>query len=326
MNYNDAGVSILNADRLIDRIKWLSNKQQVVSGIGGFCSLYDMVGTNKLIAATTDGIGTKILLADRYKSILDRTYLSNLGQDLVAMNVNDLITCGADPAFFLDYYATGSLQVDDAAAFINGINEACEISGCVLIGGETSEMPGMLDGSKFDAAGFCVGFVDKNKVIHKGLVKEGDLVYGLMSSGPHSNGFSLIRKIYENYTLTESSVLDSLLRPTKLYTGAIRRLLITSFDDIHGMAHITGGGIIDNIRRVIPNGLEAIIDWSSWKRPSIFSHIQEIGRVEEDEMRKVFNCGIGFVIIGTPAIENELNNINEDFTIIGEIRKEKDYE
>ncbi len=305
LNYRDAGVDIDAGNALVERIKPAvksTNREGVVTGIGGFGGLFQL-DTQRykqpILVSGTDGVGTKLLLARQ----LDRH--DTIGIDLVAMCVNDILTCGAEPLFFLDYYATGKLKIDNAQAVIEGIAEGCRQSGCALIGGETAEMPGMYGEEEYDLAGFTVGVVDRPKLIDGSRIEAGHVVLGLSSSGPHSNGYSLIRKVLEisgddpSMPMAESTLGDALIAPTRIYVKSILPLLENH--QLDGLAHITGGGISENIVRVIPEQLGLEIDLSSWQLPPVFEWLQSRGKISEQEMLRTFNCGIGMVIIATAA-------------------------
>jgi phosphoribosylformylglycinamidine cyclo-ligase len=273
---------------------------------------------NPILVACTDGVGTKVALAQ------EAGQLDGIGQDLVAMCVNDLIVCGAKPLFFLDYFASSKLEVSEAAKVIKSIANACKDSGCALLGGETAEMPGHYVGKNFDLAGFSVGCVEENKVIDNTNIKENDVLIGIESSGPHSNGFSLIRKIIKDSNLNKEeyrSMVELALKPTHLYPNLIMKL-VSNFD-IHGMAHITGGGLTENIPRSIPENLSASIDTSSWVMPEIFKWLQANGSLEDEDMFRIFNCGIGMVLIvkedDSIEILEEIKNHNFKCFSIGKL-------
>jgi phosphoribosylformylglycinamidine cyclo-ligase len=273
---------------------------------------------NPILVACTDGVGTKVALAQ------EAGQLDGIGQDLVAMCVNDLIVCGAKPLFFLDYFASSKLEVSEAAKVIKSIANACKDSGCALLGGETAEMPGHYVGKNFDLAGFSVGCVEENKVIDNTNIKENDVLIGIESSGPHSNGFSLIRKIIKDSNLNKEeyrSMVELALKPTHLYPNLIMKL-VSNFD-IHGMAHITGGGLTENIPRSIPENLSASIDTGSWVMPEIFKWLQANGSLEDEDMFRIFNCGIGMVLIvkedDSIEILKEIKNHNFKCFSIGKL-------
>ncbi len=303
LSYKDAGVDIDAGNALVERIKGVSKRTrrpEVIGGLGGFGALCRIPAGYRepVLVSGTDGVGTKLRLA------IDLKKHDTVGIDLVAMCANDLIVQGAEPLFFLDYYATGKLDVDTAAAVVTGIGIGCEMSGCSLIGGETAEMPGMYEGEDYDIAGFCVGVVEASEIIDGSKVKAGDALIALASSGPHSNGFSLIRKILEvskadlQQTVGDKSLADALLEPTRIYVKPVLKLIEAC--DIHALSHITGGGFWENIPRVLPDNTKAVIDGSSWQWPAVFSWLQANGNVETYEMYRTFNCGVG-MIIALPA-------------------------
>lgn len=291
LTYKDAGVDIDAGNALVEKIKPFVKKTtrpEVLGGLGGFGALFELPlhrYKEPVLVSGTDGVGSKLKLAMALK------HHDTIGIDLVAMCVNDLLAQGAEPLFFLDYYATGHLNVDVASRVIKGITDGCTQAGCALVGGETAEMPGMYQGEDYDLAGFCVGIVEKAKIIQPNLIKDGDQLLGLASSGLHSNGYSLVRKILDVAHITPS--LD-LLTPTKIYVKPILDLLKQV--PVHGIAHITGGGIPENLPRILPEKTCAVIDRNAWKWPAIFSFLQEKGNVPEKEMWRTFNCGIGMVI------------------------------
>ncbi|MGR5407865.1 phosphoribosylformylglycinamidine cyclo-ligase [Vibrio sp. PNB22_4_2] len=299
LSYKDAGVDIDAGNALVDRIKGAvkrTRRPEVMGGIGGFGALCELPTKYKqpVLVSGTDGVGTKLRLA------LDMNKHDTIGIDLVAMCVNDLIVQGAEPLFFLDYYATGKLDVDTAADVVSGIADGCVQAGCALIGGETAEMPGMYEGEDYDVAGFCVGVVEKENVIDGTKVAAGDALIAVGSSGPHSNGYSLIRKILEvsgadkNEELEGRTIGEYLLEPTKIYIKSALKMI--EKHDIHAISHITGGGFWENIPRVLPEGTKAVIDGNSWEWPIIFKWLQEKGNVETHEMYRTFNCGVGLVV------------------------------
>ncbi|MCM2679277.1 phosphoribosylformylglycinamidine cyclo-ligase [Echinimonas agarilytica] len=333
LSYKDAGVDIDAGNALVDRIKHVAKRTarpEVMGGLGGFGALCQIpAGYNEpLLVAGTDGVGTKLRLA------LDLNKHDTVGIDLVAMCVNDLIVQGAEPLFFLDYYATGKLSVDTAADVVTGIGAGCELSGCALIGGETAEMPGMYEGEDYDIAGFCVGVVEKAKVIDGTKVGAGDALIALGSSGPHSNGYSLVRKILEvsgadtSAAFGDATLGDALLTPTRIYVKSVLELLKQI--DVHAISHITGGGFWENIPRVLPSGTKAIVDGNSWQWPEIFNWLQENGNVETHEMYRTFNCGVGLVIaVAQDQLQASLNILNaqgEHAWHIGEIADAADGE
>ena len=306
LSYKDAGVDIDAGNALVERIKGVvkeTRRPEVMGGLGGFgalCSLPQKYREPVLVSGT-DGVGTKLRLA------MDLKRHDSIGIDLVAMCVNDLIVQGAEPLFFLDYYATGKLDVDTAASVITGIAEGCKQSGCALVGGETAEMPGMYHGEDYDVAGFCVGVVERSEIIDGTKVSAGDALIALGSSGPHSNGYSLVRKILEVSKtdpeitqLAGKSLADHLLEPTRIYVKNVLELI--SKNEIHAIAHITGGGFWENIPRVLPENTQAIIDGNSWQWPTVFNWLQQAGSVTTHEMYRTFNCGVG-IIIALPQAE-----------------------
>jgi phosphoribosylformylglycinamidine cyclo-ligase len=305
MTYAQAGVDIDAGDALVERIKPLAKKTlrpEVLGGIGGFGALMSLPQKYKepILVSGTDGVGTKLKLAFALNKH------DTVGQDLVAMSVNDVLVQGAEPLFFLDYFACGKLDVDTATTVIQGIARGCELSGCALIGGETAEMPGMYPAGEYDLAGFCVGVVEKSKIIDGKSVCEGDVVLGLSSSGAHSNGYSLVRKIMEVSRAdplvplpgTDQPLRDTVLAPTRIYVKPVLKLMESV--NVKAMAHITGGGLTENIPRVLPEGLMAQLDKRSWPRPALFDWLQQQGNVADAEMHRTFNCGIGFVIVVAP--------------------------
>ena len=306
LSYRDAGVDIDAGNELVERIKPAVRRTlrpEVLTGLGGFGALFRLDPerwTEPLLVSGTDGVGTNLLLA----RMLGRH--DTIGIDLVAMCVNDILTCGAEPLFFLDYFATGKLELDEAQAVIEGIANGCEQAGCALIGGETAEMPGMYGAGDYDLAGFTVGAVERSDLLDGSRIRAGHRVLGLASSGPHSNGYSLIRKVVEvsgadlEQTLTgvdgaPLALGDALLAPTRIYVRPVLELLRGG--GIDGLAHITGGGITENIVRVLPDGLGLEIDTRAWPRPQVFDWLQQHGRIEEAEMLRTFNCGIGMVML-----------------------------
>ncbi|KRD34377.1 phosphoribosylaminoimidazole synthetase [Lysobacter sp. Root983] len=320
LTYRDAGVDIDAGNALVERIKPMvkrSFRPEVMGGLGGFGALFDLSGKYRepVLVSGTDGVGTKLKLAQQ----LGRH--DSIGIDLVGMCVNDVLVQGAEPLFFLDYFATGKLDVDTAAAVVSGIATGCEQSGCALIGGETAEMPDMYPPGEYDLAGFTVGAVEKSQLLDGSRVREGDLLIGLASSGPHSNGYSLIRRIYDragrpaDTDLGGVKLIDALMAPTRLYVKPVLELLRANdgAHKIHAMAHVTGGGLTENIIRVVPDGLGLDIDAASWELPPVFQWLQREGAVTQEEMWRTFNCGIGFVLIVAPEdaaeIEAELERM-----------------
>lgn len=327
LSYKDAGVNIDAGNTLVERIKGAvkeTRRPEVMGGLGGFGALCALPQKYRepILVSGTDGVGTKLRLA------MDLKRHDTIGIDLVAMCVNDLIVQGAEPLFFLDYYATGKLAVDTATSVIKGIAAGCKQSGCALVGGETAEMPGMYHGEDYDIAGFCVGVVEKTKIIDGNKVKAGDALIALGASGPHSNGYSLIRKILQlnqidpaTVQLENKSLADHLLAPTRIYVKNI--LALIEKQNIHAIAHITGGGFWENIPRVLPANTQAQIDSASWQWPAIFSWLQQTGNVSTHEMYRTFNCGVGMLII-LPAKEVSdtlqlLNQLGEKAWQIGKI-------
>ena len=324
LTYRDAGVDIDAGNELVKRIAPVAKRTrrpEVLGGLGGFgalCALPEGY-KNPVLVAGTDGVGTKLRLA------LENDRHDNVGIDLVAMCVNDLVVGGAEPLFFLDYYATGKLDVDTATRVVSGIAEGCEQAGCALIGGETAEMPGMYQGEDYDLAGFCVGVVERDGVLDGSAVEAGDKVIGLASSGPHSNGYSLIRRILEQADSTEIDgrpVIDLLLEPTRIYVKPLLELIKQG--PVHALAHITGGGLPENLPRVLPKGTRAVIDTQAWQWPPVFRWLQEQGQVPTSEMYRTFNCGVGMVVVVPQAQVDQtlalLEASGEDAVVIGEIR------
>ena len=299
LSYKDAGVNIDAGNALVERIKGVSRRTrrpEVLGGLGGFGALCEIPTGYKhpVLVSGTDGVGTKLRLA------MEMGVHDTIGIDLVAMCVNDLIVTGAEPLLFLDYYATGTLCVDTAAAVVEGIGRGCELAGCALVGGETAEMPGMYEGEDYDLAGFCVGVVEKSGIIDGSDVAAGDALIGLASSGPHSNGYSLIRKILElsaaelDQALGDTTLGQTLLAPTTIYVRTLLDLFPTT--PVKALSHITGGGLLENIPRVLPQDCHAVIDTGSWDWPEVFHWLQERGKVETREMYRTFNCGVGMVL------------------------------
>ncbi|WP_020650790.1 phosphoribosylformylglycinamidine cyclo-ligase [Solimonas variicoloris] len=306
LSYRDAGVDIDAGDALVDDIKKIvksTRRPEVLAGVGGFGALVGLPKKYKkpVLVSGTDGVGTKLRLG------IDTGRVQGLGQDLVAMCVNDVLVSGAEPLFFLDYYATGKLDQKNAAQVIKGIAQGCKLAGCALVGGETAEMPGMYHGSDFDLAGFCVAVAEQSKIIDGSKIKVGDVLIGLPSSGPHSNGYSLVRKILErakadlDAPFGKGTLADALLAPTHIYVKPVLKLLEQGIK-VRGMSHITGGGIVGNLPRCFAKGIAAVVDTESWQRPAIFDWLQAQGGVEQDEMWRVFNCGVGFILV-VPRLE-----------------------
>ncbi|WP_313159934.1 phosphoribosylformylglycinamidine cyclo-ligase [Stenotrophomonas sp.] len=329
LTYRDAGVDIDAGNELVERIKPLvkrSFRPEVMGGLGGFGALFDLSNKYRepVLVSGTDGVGTKLKLAQQ----LGRH--DTIGIDLVAMCVNDVLVQGAEPLFFLDYFATGKLHIDTAAAVVGGIANGCTEAGCALIGGETAEMPDMYPPGEYDLAGFTVGAVEKSELLDGARVAQGDLLIGIASSGPHSNGYSLIRRIYDRAGQPADLVLedgkrlvDALMAPTALYVKPVLALLKAHGEAIHGMAHITGGGLTENIIRVVPDGLGLDIRASAWSLPPVFQWLQREGAVADAEMWRTFNCGIGFVLVVPPAqagrIGTALDGLGLAHWTIGEV-------
>ncbi|MDI6600958.1 MAG: phosphoribosylformylglycinamidine cyclo-ligase [Thermoanaerobacteraceae bacterium] len=330
MDYRESGVNIDEGNRLVDLIKPMAKETYipgVMAGVGGFAGLFELSGMKEpVLVSGTDGVGTKLkiaFMADKYDTI---------GVDLVAMCVNDVLCSGARPIFFLDYFATSTLNADKTAEVVKGIADGCKAAGCALLGGETAELPGFYESGEFDLAGFAVGVVEKDSIITGKEIKEGDIIIGLPSSGLHSNGFSLVRKVlFEklNYRIDSyigylgKSLVEELLKPTKIYVKQVLELI--QHVDIKGIAHITGGGFYDNIPRILPQGLGVEIRKDSWPIHPIFHFVKEAGGVEEREMFRTFNMGIGLILITSPDDAEEflsiLGNIKEKAYIIGNIVK-----
>ncbi|MCK9283410.1 MAG: phosphoribosylformylglycinamidine cyclo-ligase [Rhodocyclaceae bacterium] len=300
LSYRDAGVDIDAGDALVDRIKPFAKRtmrREVLGGIGGFGALFEISKKYKepVLVSGTDGVGTKLKLAFHLNKH------DTVGQDLVAMSVNDILVQGAEPLFFLDYFACGKLDVDTATEVIKGIARGCELAGCALIGGETAEMPSMYPDGEYDLAGFAVGAVEKSKIIDGRTICPGDVVLGLASSGAHSNGYSLVRKIIEranpdiNADFHGQPLRDVLMAPTRIYVKPLLKLMETL--PVKGMAHITGGGLVENVPRVLPENVAAVLGQKDWPLPPLFQWLQKEGNVADAEMHRVFNCGIGMVVI-----------------------------
>jgi phosphoribosylformylglycinamidine cyclo-ligase len=327
ITYRDAGVDIDAGDELVERIKPLvrrAQRREVLAGIGGFGALIEVPPGYRraVLVAGTDGVGTKLRLA------IDTGRHDTIGIDLVAMCANDVVVQGAEPLFFLDYYATGKLQVAVAEAVVRGIVEGCVQAGAALVGGETAEMPGMYHDADYDLAGFCVGVVEKDAIIDGSAVSSCDAIIGLSSSGPHSNGYSLIRKLLQvagadaSTQLEGRSLFERLMAPTRIYVKPLLALLRAM--PVHGLAHITGGGLTDNIPRVLPEGLEALLERASWPQDPVFTWLQRTARISSAEMYRTFNCGIGMVVIVPAARAREalefLRARGESAQLIGEVR------
>lgn len=327
LSYKDAGVDINAGNELVERIKphvKRTTRPEVIGGLGGFGALCALPGKYKepILVSGTDGVGTKLRLA------IDLKKHDTIGIDLVAMCVNDLVVQGAEPLFFLDYYATGKLEVDVASDVVKGIAEGCVQSGCALVGGETAEMPGMYHAGDYDLAGFCVGVVEKSKIIDGSKVQAGDALIALGSSGPHSNGYSLIRKVIDvagvnpaTEQLVGKALGDQLLAPTRIYVKSVLELIEKV--DVHAIAHLTGGGFWENIPRVLPDNTKAVIDEKSWEWQPVFKWLQEKGNIDSYEMYRTFNCGVGMVIALPQAdVEKALNLLcqaGENAWLIGQI-------
>jgi phosphoribosylformylglycinamidine cyclo-ligase len=341
LSYKDAGVDIDAGDALVERIKPMAKKtlrEGVLAGIGGFGALFEVPKRYRepVLVSGTDGVGTKLKLA------FEVNKHDTVGQDLVAMSVNDILVQGAEPLFFLDYFACGRLDVETAAAVVGGIARGCELSGCALIGGETAEMPGMYPAGEYDLAGFAVGAVEKSQILTGQSIRPGDIVLGLASSGPHSNGYSLVRKIVErsgvNLQADAGTVLGAdyqgrpfghvLLEPTRIYVKPLLAALQALPGAIKGMAHITGGGLTENVPRVLPESVMAVIEAKAWARPAVFQWLQQDGGVAEAEMHRTFNCGIGMVLVVAPdqvqAVIGLLSAAGEQVSQIGQIQTRQD--
>ena len=300
LSYRDAGVDIDAGDALVERIKPLAKKtlrEGVLGGIGGFGALFEVPKRYQepVLVSGTDGVGTKLKLAFEWQRH------DTVGQDLVAMSVNDILVQGAESLFFLDYFACGKLSVDTAAAVVGGIAKGCELAGCALIGGETAEMPGMYPDGEYDLAGFAVGVVEKSKIITGKEIVPGDVIIGVASSGAHSNGYSLIRKVIERAgakptdDMGGKSLGDVVMQPTQIYVKQILEMMKSV--TVKGMAHITGGGLVENIPRVLPDNVQAVLQRDAWQMPELFQWLQAKGGIEDDEMHRVFNCGIGMAVV-----------------------------
>lgn len=333
LTYKDAGVDIDAGDALVERIKPLAKRtmrEGVLAGIGGFGALFEVPKRYKepVLVSGTDGVGTKLKLAFEW-GLHD-----GVGQDLVAMSVNDVLVQGAEPLFFLDYFACGKLDVDTAARVVGGVARGCELAGCALIGGETAEMPGMYPEGEYDLAGFCVGAVEKQGIVDGRSIAPGDAVIGLASSGVHSNGYSLVRRIVQRAGAALPTVLDGqafrerVMAPTRIYVKPVLQLMTQL--RVKGMAHITGGGLVENIPRCLPEAVTAEIDARAWAQPEIFAWLQREGGVAAHEMHRTFNCGIGFVLVVAAADAQRacalLAAAGERAHVIGQIRARRDGE
>ncbi|MDF1795661.1 MAG: phosphoribosylformylglycinamidine cyclo-ligase [Coxiellaceae bacterium] len=332
LTYQDAGVDIDKADALVDDIKQIAkrtSRKEILTGIGGFGALFEVPldrYKQPVLVSGTDGVGTKLKLA------IELNKHDTIGIDLVAMCVNDIITCGAEPLYFLDYYATGKLDVEQAKAIIAGIGKGCELSGCALTGGETAEMPGMYSEGDYDLAGFCVGIVEKTKIIDGSRVSAGDKLVALGASGAHSNGYSLIRKVIATSgedlctDVGGQTLADLVMQPTRLYAKTTQALL--NDIDIKAMAHITGGGLPGNLPRVLPNNTCAMINQNSWQWPPLFQWLAEQGNIDRDEMYRTFNCGVGMVLV-VPADQvdatlQQCKDLGENAWLLGDIIDQQD--
>jgi phosphoribosylformylglycinamidine cyclo-ligase len=326
LSYRDAGVDMEAGDALVERIKPMAKKtmrEGVLAGIGGFGALFEVPKRYKepVLVSGTDGVGTKLKLA------FDWNRHDTVGQDLVAMSVNDILVQGAEPLFFLDYFACGKLSVDTAATVVGGIAQGCELAGCALIGGETAEMPGMYPEGEYDLAGFAVGAVEKSAMIDGRSIQAGDVILGLASSGAHSNGYSLIRKIIDragakaNDDFHGQKMTDVVMAPTRIYVKSMLALIAKI--KVKGMAHITGGGLVENVPRVLPENTQAVLHRDAWQLPQLFQWLQKNGGVEDAEMHRVFNCGVGMVVIlsatDAKAAKAQLESTGETVYELGEI-------
>lgn len=331
LTYRDAGVDIDAGNELVERIKPLVKRTfrpEVMGGLGGFGALFDLAGKYRepVLVSGTDGVGTKLKLAQQ----LGRH--DSIGIDLVGMCVNDVLVQGAEPLFFLDYFATGKLDVNTTVSVVSGIAKGCELAGCALIGGETAEMPDMYGPGEYDLAGFTVGAVEKSQLLDGAKVREGDVLLGIASSGPHSNGYSLIRRIYDragrpaDLDVGGVKLVDALMAPTTLYVKPVLELL--GKHALHAMAHITGGGLTENIIRVIPDGLGLDIEASAIELPPVFDWLQREGAVAREEMWRTFNCGVGFVLVLAPgdvaAVSADLQRLGLAHRAIGQVVKAGD--
>jgi len=329
ITYRDAGVDIDAGEELVERIKphvKRSMRPEVLGGLGGFGAMFELPldrYRQPVLVSGTDGVGTKLRLA------IETGRHDTIGIDLVGMCVNDVVVQGAEPLFFLDYYATGKLSVDVAESVIKGIVEGCVQAGCALVGGETAEMPGMYAAGDYDLAGFCVGVVEKDQIIDGNKTQAGDVLIALPSSGPHSNGYSLIRKLLEHGGANDQTrieggrLYDALLAPTRIYVKTV--LALMKQVPVHGVAHITGGGLLDNIPRVVPDGLEVVLHRKQWQLPPVFQWLQRTGNIDANEMLRTFNCGIGMTIcVGQQDADRALTaleSMGETAFIVGEIRR-----
>ena len=316
MDYKTSGVDIEAGNSFVNSIKETiesTRRSEVLGGFGGFNGMMRIPEKYKkpVLVSGADGVGTKLQIAQ----IWDKHY--NVGIDLVAMCVNDVITCGAEPLYFLDYIATGKLEPEKLKEIVEGVADGCAMSGCTLLGGETAEMPGMYSDMQYDLAGFCTGVVEEDKIIDGSKIKEGDKIIGIASSGLHSNGYSLINDMLWRHKIAFSD-MPELATPTRIYALLVRYLIKKV--PVLGMAHITGGGIVENLPRIIPDGLSAKVDYGSWERPEIFNKIMKSGDIEEEEMRRVFNLGIGFcVVVDKDHVNDAMSLIGNDCWTIGEV-------
>ena len=332
LSYRDAGVDIDAGDALVDRIKPFAKRTmrpEVLGSIGGFGALFELSKKYQepVLVSGTDGVGTKLKLAFQWNCH------GTVGQDLVAMSVNDILVQGAEPLFFLDYFACGRLDVETAAEVIKGIAQGCELAGCALIGGETAEMPSMYPDGEYDLAGFAVGAVEKSQIINGSGIGPGDVVLGLASSGAHSNGYSLIRKVIEraqpdpNADFHGRPFRDVVMAPTRIYVKPLLALLQAMPGVVKGMAHITGGGITENVPRILRDGVTARIDAGSWELPPLFQWLKNAGNIADQEMYRVFNCGIGMVVVvsadSAEAVMNKLEQEGETVFRLGKIDTRK---
>lgn len=323
MTYRDAGVDIDAGSELVRRITEASQatrRPESLGGVGGFAALTALPAgyRDPVLVTGTDGVGTKLKLA------IDHDRHDGVGQDLVAMSVNDVLVTGAEPFLFLDYYATGQLDVDVAERVIKGIARACTLAGCTLAGGETAEMPGFYTGGDYDLAGFCVGIVERDRILDGTTLADGQSIVGLASSGPHSNGYSLIRKILETKDVRiDAQLLDALVAPTRIYVKAVRALLTEV--DVHAMAHVTGGGLVENLPRMLPedSNLCLALELDAWKAPDIFAWLQQAASIDELEMLRTFNCGVGYVVVVDTAQARDavkcLNEAGELAQVVGKV-------
>ncbi|SDY31349.1 phosphoribosylformylglycinamidine cyclo-ligase [Nitrosomonas sp. Nm58] len=328
LSYRDAGVNIDAGNLLVEKIKPFAQRTwrpEILAGIGGFGALFEVPQKyrNPVLVSGTDGVGTKLKVAFQFNQH------DSIGIDLVAMSVNDILVQGAEPLFFLDYFACGSLNVDTATRVVQGIAAGCEQAGCALIGGETAEMPGMYPEGEYDLAGFAVGIVEKSSIINGSTISENDIILGIASNGAHANGFSLIRKIIEkhpvdlNAKLGNSTLIETIMAPTRIYVKPVLELIRKL--PVKGLAHITGGGLLENIPRILPTGMMVDIQKDSWEIPLLFPWLQQQGNVANEEMFRVFNCGIGMVLVVAPEHADEamavLHACGETVWRIGHIKQ-----